>query len=193
MREHRKRRQTGHRATSMLPSERVEFGFGQGLSAPTQVNVGFPTFTVLRQLQITGQAMVLGTIQRSESAILGEGLLPFAMASQSREIGNKSLCRSRLSDFDVGDTQTPWRRRAAGPYTRDVALSRLGILEGRELAAALASDAAPALLHDDTAEQIDGRIHTVFARDVARRIDSTPQSRAEKIIGHLRGVEQPRI
>ena len=79
MREHRKRRQTGHRATSTLPSERVEFGFGQGLSAPTQVNFGFPKFTVLRQIQITGQTMVLGTIPRSESAILGEGLLPFAM------------------------------------------------------------------------------------------------------------------
>lgn len=80
MRKHRKRRQTGHRATSTLPSERVEFGFSQRLSAPTQVNVGFPTFTVLRQIQITGQTMLLGTIKRSKSAILGEGLLPFAMA-----------------------------------------------------------------------------------------------------------------
>lgn len=77
MRERRKWRQTGHLTLSKLPTGRIGFGLGQRLSAPTQVNVGFPTFTVLRQTQITGQIMVLATTSRSEPAISSEGLLPF--------------------------------------------------------------------------------------------------------------------
>ena len=118
-------------------------------------------------------------------------MLPISRVGYDRGIGNKPLCRSRLSDFGVADSQAPQRARPAGPYTLDIAFGSRDIFEGSGLAAALAADAAPALLDDNPAEQIDGRPKAIFTRYVERRIDRSPQSCTEKFIGHVSVLEHP--
>ena len=107
MREHRKRTQTGHRVTSTLPSERIEFGLGQGLCAPTQVNVGLPTFTVLRLTY--RHADLLQPCTRK--SVVQHATFDGAGDARHAKIGRVENKIRSLSKFSVGSSYNGLRRR----------------------------------------------------------------------------------